>query len=194
MEKPSSSFSEIHGLSPLKMNVRDWPLKKKKQLKESSNLRLAGYFGVTFVSYTNPIHVVTFICSWKLLILLPFGVDLDTPHSLNQTDKVVINQLEDKMFSGMTLLEGQQSPSSSIFRLISILDFLGGRSCTSERAKVYYECMEPFKSLMCLWVRSKSIAATWLEKVVTPLIVPAIKGFAAAPAVLKLKRLKVDKY
>nr|GEW78763.1 hypothetical protein [Tanacetum cinerariifolium] len=62
-----------------------------------------------------------------------------------------------------------------------------------ERAKEYYECMEPFKSLMCLWVRSKSIAAIWLEKVVTPLIEPTIKGFAAAPAVLKLKRLKVDK-
>nr|GEX20110.1 hypothetical protein [Tanacetum cinerariifolium] len=44
-----------------------------------------------------------------------------------------------------------------------------------ERAKVYYECMEPFKSLMCIWVRSRSIAATWLEKMVTPLIVPAIK-------------------
>nr|GEV59051.1 retrotransposon protein [Tanacetum cinerariifolium] len=37
-----------------------------------------------------------------------------------------------------------------------------------EHAEVYYECMEPFKSLMCLWVRSRSIAATWLEKVVTP--------------------------
>nr|GFC95808.1 hypothetical protein [Tanacetum cinerariifolium] len=43
-------------------------------------------------------------------------------------------------------------------------------------------CKEPFKSLKCLWVRSKSIAATWLEKV----------GFAAASAVLKLERLKVD--
>nr|GEX73689.1 hypothetical protein [Tanacetum cinerariifolium] len=53
--------------------------------------------------------------------------------------------------------------------------------------------MEPFKSLMCLWVRNKSIAAIWLKKVVTPLIEPAIKGFAAAPAVLKPKRLKVDK-
>nr|GEX22452.1 hypothetical protein [Tanacetum cinerariifolium] len=40
---------------------------------------------------------------------------------------------------------------------------------------------------------SKSIAAIWLEKVVTPLIEPAIKGFAAAPAVLKPKSLKVDK-
>nr|GFA30717.1 reverse transcriptase domain-containing protein [Tanacetum cinerariifolium] len=49
------------------------------------------------------------------------------------------------------------------------------RSCTSERAEVYYECKEPFKSLKCLWVRSKSIAATWLEKVVTPLIKPTIK-------------------
>nr|GEX05371.1 reverse transcriptase domain-containing protein [Tanacetum cinerariifolium] len=76
----------------------------------------------------------------------------------------------------------------------SILNFLGVRSCTSERVEVYYECMEPFKSLMCLWVRSKSIAATWLEKVVTPLIVPAIKGFAAASAVLKPERLKVDKH
>nr|GEW63141.1 hypothetical protein [Tanacetum cinerariifolium] len=52
------------------------------------------------------------------------------------------------------------------------------------RAEVYYECMEPFKSLMYLWVRSKSIAAIWLEKVVTPLIDPIIKGFAAASAVL----------
>nr|GFB02752.1 hypothetical protein [Tanacetum cinerariifolium] len=61
------------------------------------------------------------------------------------------------------------------------------------RAEVYYECMEPFKSLMCLWVRNKSIAAVWLEKVVTPLIEPAIKRFATAPAFLKPKRLKVDK-
>nr|GEX27373.1 hypothetical protein [Tanacetum cinerariifolium] len=38
-----------------------------------------------------------------------------------------------------------------------------------------------------------SIAAIWLEKVVTPLIDPAIKGFTAAPAVLKPERLKVDK-
>nr|GEV37749.1 origin of replication complex subunit 3 isoform X1 [Tanacetum cinerariifolium] len=44
-----------------------------------------------------------------------------------------------------------------------------------ERAEVYYECMEPFKSLMCLWVRNRSTSAIWLEKVVTPLIVPAIK-------------------
>nr|GEV17045.1 polyadenylate-binding protein RBP47-like [Tanacetum cinerariifolium] len=69
-----------------------------------------------------------------------------------------------------------------------------GRSCTSERAEVYYECREPFKSLKCLWVRSKSIAATWLEKVVTPLIEPAIQGFAAASTVLKPERLKVDKH
>nr|GEW85379.1 hypothetical protein [Tanacetum cinerariifolium] len=39
---------------------------------------------------------------------------------------------------------------------------------STKRAKVYYECMEPFKSLMCLWVRNKSIAAIWLKKVVTP--------------------------
>nr|GEV09820.1 reverse transcriptase domain-containing protein [Tanacetum cinerariifolium] len=44
-----------------------------------------------------------------------------------------------------------------------------------ERVEVYYECKEPFKSLKCLWVRSKSIAATLLEKVVTSLIEPAIK-------------------
>nr|GEW08836.1 hypothetical protein [Tanacetum cinerariifolium] len=44
-----------------------------------------------------------------------------------------------------------------------------------ERVKVYGECMEPLKSLMCIWVRNKSIAAIWLEKVVTPLIEPAIK-------------------
>nr|GEV24532.1 reverse transcriptase domain-containing protein [Tanacetum cinerariifolium] len=41
--------------------------------------------------------------------------------------------------------------------------------------------------------QSKSIAGIWLEKVVTPLIDPAIKGFAAASIVLKLERLKVDK-
>nr|GEU44400.1 hypothetical protein [Tanacetum cinerariifolium] len=69
-----------------------------------------------------------------------------------------------------------------------------GRSCTSEHAEVYYECKEPFKSLKCLWVRSKSIAATWLEKMVTPLIEPAIKDFAAASAVLKPKCLKVDSH
>nr|GEY84771.1 hypothetical protein [Tanacetum cinerariifolium] len=46
-------------------------------------------------------------------------------------------------------------------------------SCTSERVKVYYECK---------------------EKVVTPLIEPAIKGFVAASAVLKPERLKVDRY
>nr|GEY62125.1 hypothetical protein [Tanacetum cinerariifolium] len=40
----------------------------------------------------------------------------------------------------------------------------------------------------------KSIAAIWLEKVVTPLIVPAIKGFAAASAVLKPEHLKVEKH
>nr|GEU30668.1 hypothetical protein [Tanacetum cinerariifolium] len=56
-----------------------------------------------------------------------------------------------------------------------ILDFLYERSCTSKRAKVYCECMEPFKSLMRLWVRTKSIALIWLEKVVTPLIEAAIK-------------------
>nr|GEX50418.1 putative pyridoxal kinase [Tanacetum cinerariifolium] len=64
----------------------------------------------------------------------------------------------------------------------------------TERVEVYYECMEPFKSLMCLWVRNKSIVAIWLEEVVTPLIEPAIKGFAAASAVLKPERLKVDKH
>nr|GEV68647.1 hypothetical protein [Tanacetum cinerariifolium] len=41
--------------------------------------------------------------------------------------------------------------------------------------------------------RNKSKASIWLEKVVTPLIEPAIKGFAAASAVLKPERLKVDK-
>nr|GEW26437.1 hypothetical protein [Tanacetum cinerariifolium] len=54
-------------------------------------------------------------------------------------------------------------------------EILLGRSCTLKRAEVYYNCVEPFKSLMCLWARSKSIAATWLEKMVMPLIVPAIK-------------------
>nr|GEW19645.1 hypothetical protein [Tanacetum cinerariifolium] len=48
---------------------------------------------------------------------------------------------------------------------------------------------------MMLWrPRSRSIAATWLEKVVTPLIEPAVKGFAAASPVLKSERLKVDKH
>nr|GEY09438.1 hypothetical protein [Tanacetum cinerariifolium] len=41
--------------------------------------------------------------------------------------------------------------------------------------------------------QSRSIAAIWLEKVVTPLTEPAIKGFTGTPAVLKPKRLKVDK-
>nr|GEU37588.1 hypothetical protein [Tanacetum cinerariifolium] len=41
--------------------------------------------------------------------------------------------------------------------------------------------------------QSRSIAAIWLERVVTPLIDPGIKSFAAASAVLKPKRLKVDK-
>nr|GFA79335.1 hypothetical protein [Tanacetum cinerariifolium] len=68
------------------------------------------------------------------------------------------------------------------------------RSCTSERVEVYYKCKEPFKSLKCLWVGSKSIAATWLEKVVTPLIEPEIKGFAAASSILKSERLKVYKH
>nr|GEV78100.1 hypothetical protein [Tanacetum cinerariifolium] len=63
-----------------------------------------------------------------------------------------------------------------------------------ERAEVYYECKEPLKSLKCLWVMSKSIAAIWLEKVVTPLIDPAVKGFAAASAALKPERLKIDKH
>nr|GEU59551.1 hypothetical protein [Tanacetum cinerariifolium] len=53
--------------------------------------------------------------------------------------------------------------------------------------------MEPFKSLMRLWVRNRSISVIWQEKVVTPLIEPVTKGFAAAPSVLKPKRLKVDK-
>nr|GEU49744.1 reverse transcriptase domain-containing protein [Tanacetum cinerariifolium] len=65
------------------------------------------------------------------------------------------------------------------------------KSFLLECAKVYYECIEPFKSLKCLWVRSRSIAAVWLEKVVTPLIEP---GFTVAPAVLKPERLKVDKH
>nr|GFB44645.1 hypothetical protein [Tanacetum cinerariifolium] len=41
---------------------------------------------------------------------------------------------------------------------------------------------------------SKSIAAIWLEKVVTPLIEPAIKGLTATSADLKPERLKVDKH
>nr|GEX10792.1 retrovirus-related Pol polyprotein from transposon TNT 1-94 [Tanacetum cinerariifolium] len=41
---------------------------------------------------------------------------------------------------------------------------------------------------------SKSIAEILLEKVVTPLIVPVIKGFAAASVILKLEHLKVDRH
>nr|GEY19689.1 copia protein [Tanacetum cinerariifolium] len=41
--------------------------------------------------------------------------------------------------------------------------------------------------------KNRSIAAIWLEKMVTPLIEPAIKGFTAAPAILKPKHLKVEK-
>nr|GEV69321.1 reverse transcriptase domain-containing protein [Tanacetum cinerariifolium] len=44
-----------------------------------------------------------------------------------------------------------------------------------------------------LVVGSKSIAAIWLEKVVTPLIDHAFKGFATASTVLKPERLKVEK-
>nr|GEZ09584.1 reverse transcriptase domain-containing protein [Tanacetum cinerariifolium] len=62
-----------------------------------------------------------------------------------------------------------------------------------EHVEVYYEGMEPFKFLICLWVRNKSIAAIWLKKVVTPLIDPVIKGFTIALAVLKPEHLKVDK-
>nr|GEZ90091.1 hypothetical protein [Tanacetum cinerariifolium] len=54
--------------------------------------------------------------------------------------------------------------------------------------------MDPFKSLTRLYVRNRSIAAIWLEKVVTPLIEHAVKGFAAALAVLKPERLKVEKH
>nr|GFA63682.1 hypothetical protein [Tanacetum cinerariifolium] len=69
-----------------------------------------------------------------------------------------------------------------------------GYSYMLERAEVYYKCMEPFKSLMRLWVMSRSIAAIWLENVITPLTEPAIKGFAAASVVLKLEHFKVDKH
>nr|GEV00731.1 putative reverse transcriptase domain-containing protein [Tanacetum cinerariifolium] len=88
-----------------------------------------------------------------------------------------------------------QFKTKKFFGLGSSRKFNGdlGRSCTSKRAEVYYECMEPFKTLMRLWVRNKGIAAIWLEKVVTPLIEPAIKGFTATSAVLKPERLKVDK-
>nr|GEU47792.1 hypothetical protein [Tanacetum cinerariifolium] len=78
-------------------------------------------------------------------------------------------------------------------RKLGHINFKTMNKLVKEHAEVYYECIEPFKSLMCLWVRNKSIAAIWLEKVVTPLIEPTIKGFAAAPAVLKPERLKVDK-
>nr|GEW28999.1 hypothetical protein [Tanacetum cinerariifolium] len=84
------------------------------------------------------------------------------------------------------------SEHPEITQLLAHFESVG--SCTSERAEVYYECMEPFKTLMRLWVRNSSIAAIWLEKVVTPLIVPAIKGFTVALAVLKPERLKVDKH
>nr|GEV63827.1 reverse transcriptase domain-containing protein [Tanacetum cinerariifolium] len=80
-------------------------------------------------------------------------------------------------------------------QLTALATYFFLRRClkANKRVEVYYEGMEPFKSLMCLWVRNKSIAAIWLEKVVTPLIKPGIKGFAASPAVLKPELLKVDK-
>nr|GEW71687.1 hypothetical protein [Tanacetum cinerariifolium] len=74
-----------------------------------------------------------------------------------------------------------------------LIDGLTFKFCTLRRAEVFYEYMKPFKTLMRLWVRSRSIAAIWLEKVVTPFIDLAIKGFAAALAVLKPEHLKVDK-
>nr|GEW55852.1 putative reverse transcriptase domain-containing protein [Tanacetum cinerariifolium] len=89
------------------------------------------------------------------------------------------------------------SKSRSQFRMMIAKDgrcFMDIFVVKTERVEVYYECKEPFKSLKCLWVRSKSIATIWLEKVVTLLIVPALKGFAAASAVLKSERLKVDKH
>nr|GEV63282.1 ribonuclease H-like domain-containing protein [Tanacetum cinerariifolium] len=79
-------------------------------------------------------------------------------------------------------------------RRLGHINFKTMNKLVKERAEVYYDFKEPFKSLKCLWVRSKSIAATWLEKVVTPLIEPAIQGFAAASAALKPERLKVDKH
>nr|GEX13133.1 hypothetical protein [Tanacetum cinerariifolium] len=62
---------------------------------------------------------------------------------------------------------------TSISTALVSCDGLGGYDW--KRTEVYYECKEPFKSLKCLWVRSKTIVATWLEKVVTPLIEPVIK-------------------
>nr|GEW45389.1 retrovirus-related Pol polyprotein from transposon TNT 1-94 [Tanacetum cinerariifolium] len=81
-------------------------------------------------------------------------------------------------------------------RMAALVTYFFLRRClkANKRAEVYYECVEPFKSLMRLWVRNRSIAAIWLENVVTPLIDPEIKGFAAAPAVLKPERLKVEKH
>ncbi|GJS01741.1 protease 2 [Tanacetum coccineum] len=73
MEKPSSASSEICGLSPLKMNVRD-----RDPLEEEETIE--GVIQLT------PRWI------WKLSISMPSGVDLDTPHSLKQTDEVVINQ------------------------------------------------------------------------------------------------------
>nr|GEZ33501.1 hypothetical protein [Tanacetum cinerariifolium] len=80
--------------------------------------------------------------------------------------------------SGNTSLEVGKWLFKAIDSLIPLDEHLAtfrGRSCTSRRAEVYYERMEPFKYLMCLWVRNKSIAAICLEKVVTPLIEPVIK-------------------
>nr|GEW55713.1 hypothetical protein [Tanacetum cinerariifolium] len=61
--------------------------------------------------------------------------------------------------------EGKEPESTT-----ALATYFFHRRClkANKRAKVYYECMEPFKSLMCLWVRNKSIAAIWLKKVVTP--------------------------
>nr|GEX70474.1 hypothetical protein [Tanacetum cinerariifolium] len=109
------------------------------------------------------------------------------------TEELAFQTLKDKLCNALVLaiLDGPED-------FVVYCDASGlGLGCVlmqRECAEVYYECMEPFKSLMYLWVRSKSIVATWLQKVVTPLIVPAIKGFAAASAVLKPERLKVDKH
>lgn len=44
------------------------------------------YFGCLIL-----LHVI--MCSWNLLISMPSGVNLDAPHSLKQTEEVVLDQV-----------------------------------------------------------------------------------------------------
>nr|GEY47231.1 hypothetical protein [Tanacetum cinerariifolium] len=125
-----------------------------------------------------------------------YGLLLTCPNHLN-LPSLILPTIESTSSSALKTSLGIMSimvlPQIHLNILNSATSTLVTWDFVIERAEVYYECMEPFKSLMCLWVRNKSIAAIWLEKVVTSLIKPAIKGFAAAPAILKSEHLKVDK-